>query len=247
MEKINILGTKVSKLNMDGALKKCLEFLEGNEARTVFTPNSEIIMEAYRDNDFKEILNSADLVVADGIGVVYASKILKKPLAERVPGFDLACNLIKNSASGDKRIYFFGGKPGICELATENLKKDYPDLNVVGTSDGYFDEEKERKIIDDIKSKNVDILFVCLGAPKQEKWIHAHKDELGAKLILGVGGTLDVLAGTVLRAPVFYQKTGLEWFYRLMKQPSRIGRMMDLPKFALKVLKEGKKYPQENL
>lgn len=246
MKKINILGTKVDMVDMKGAEERVLKFLETDGAKAVFTPNSEIIMAAYRDSDFLDVLNSADLVIADGIGVVYASRILKRPLPERVPGFDLACRTIELAADGSKSIYFFGGKPGICELAEENLKKKYPNLFICGTCDGYFDEEKEKKIIEDIKSKAPDILFVCLGAPKQEKWIAAHKDELNAKVIMGVGGSLDVFAGTVQRAPVFYQKAGLEWLYRLIKQPSRIGRMMELPKFAMKVFAQGKKFPQED-
>ncbi len=246
MKKVNILGTKVCMVTMEETVSCVKDFLKTDGAKTVFTPNSEIIMAAYRDKEFLKILNASDLVIADGIGVVYASRILKKPLTERVAGYDLACHTLKEVSDGKYSVYFFGGKPGVCELAIENLKKKYPNLNVAGSSDGYFDEEKEKKIIEDIKAKAPDILFVCLGAPKQEKWIAAHKDELGAKVLMGVGGSLDVFAGTVERAPLFYQKAGLEWFYRLMKQPSRIGRMMDLPKFALKVLKEGKNFPQED-
>ena len=246
MKKINILGTNVCMVDMAGAISKVEEFLTGDKANAVFTPNSEIIMSATRDEEFKSLLNSADLVIADGIGVVYASRILKKPLAERVAGFDLVSNIIKKSADGKHSFYFFGGKPGVSEKAKENLQKEYPLLNVVGTSDGYFDAEKEKQIIADIKEKAPDIVFVCLGAIKQEKWIMEHKDELGAKVLFGVGGSLDVFAGNAERAPLFYQKAGLEWFYRLMKEPKRIIRMMDLPRFALKVIKEGKKYPQED-
>ncbi len=241
MKKIDILGVMVDHVTMAEAKARALSFLTEEGTHAIFTPNSEIIMMAYQDPDFKKALNSADLIVADGIGVVYASRILKDPLSERVAGFDLSCQLIDAVSDGSKSLYFFGGKPGVAELAIKNLTEQYPNLNVAGFSDGYFDEEKEQKIIADIKEKKPDILFVCLGAPKQEKWIDAHRAELPAKVMLGVGGSLDVWAGTVERAPEKYQKAGLEWLYRLKKQPSRFMRMMALPKFGLTVLFKGKR------
>ncbi len=244
--KIDILGVLVDHVDMSEALRRCHSFLEEDKVHTVFTPNSEIIMTAYQDTDFCQTLNAGDLIIADGIGIVYASKILKAPLPERVAGFDLASKLIDSAKDGNRSLYFFGGKPGVAELAIQNLTEKYPALNIAGYSDGYFDAEKEKQIIADIQAKQPDILFVCLGAPKQEKWITAHKDELGAKLILGVGGSLDVWAGTVERAPEKYQKAGLEWFYRLKKQPSRFVRMLALPKFGLTVLFKGKRVKKGN-
>lgn len=241
MEKINILGVNVDNVTMEKALEKVLNFLDGDEPCAVFTPNSEIIMSAYKDEAFCEVLNSASLIIPDGIGVVYASRILKAPLPERVAGFDLADNLIKKLSNGEKSFYFFGGKPGVAEKAKENLLFKYPSLNICGLNDGYFDDEKEKLIIEDIKQKKPDVLFVCLGAPKQEKWINKHKDELGAKVLLGIGGSLDVFAGTAERAPEFYRNHGLEWLYRLLKQPSRFVRMLALPKFGLTVFFKGKR------
>ena len=198
-------------------------------------------MQAYRDQAFQDVLNTADLITPDGIGVVYASRIVKDPLAERVGGFDLATKLIEKAADGSISFYFFGGKPGVAEQAKENLQKKYPDLCIIGCSDGYFDAEKEKLILADIQEKKPDVLFVCLGAQKQENWIYQHKHELAAKVCMGIGGSLDVFAGVVERAPESFQKLGLEWLYRLLKQPSRIGRMMDLPKFGLTVLLKGKR------
>lgn len=241
MKKIDILGVLVDHVDMNEAFGRLQGWLSEDTPHAVFTPNSEIIMVAYKDAEFCNTLNSGDLIVADGIGVVYASKILKAPLPERVAGFDLASKLIESVKDGNHSLYFFGGKPGVAELAIKNLTEKYPALSVCGFSDGYFDEAKEKEIIHDIKTKKPDILFVCLGAPKQEKWIAEHKNELGAKILLGVGGSLDVWAGTVERAPEKYQKAGLEWFYRLMKQPSRFFRMMALPKFGLTVLFKGKR------
>lgn len=245
MKKIDILGVLVDSVTMAEALETACSFADGTTPRAIFTPNSEIMMTAYEDADFCATLNGADMIIADGIGVVYASKILKAPLPERVAGFDLASRLIETAAEGRYSLYFFGGKPGVAEQAIANLTMQYPKLNIVGYSDGYFDAEKEKTIIEDIKAKKPDILFVCLGAPKQEKWIAAHRDELSVPLSLGVGGSLDVWAGTVERAPEFYQKAGLEWLYRLIKQPSRFMRMMSLPKFGFTVLCKGKRVKEK--
>ena len=238
-DKINILGVWVDKLSMNGALERLMEFLEEDAPHAVYTPNSEIIMRAYRDEKFLSVINSAEMVTPDGIGVVYASKILKDPLSERVGGYDLSERLIKRISDGSHSLYFFGGKPGVAEQAKARLCEKYPKLRVVGCSDGYFDAAKEAKIIEDIKEKKPDILFVCLGAPKQEEWILKHKAELGVKVLMGIGGSLDVYAGVAERAPLSFQKLGLEWLYRLMKEPKRIWRMMDLPKFGLTVLFRG--------
>lgn len=242
MEFINILGVKISTLNMEESVKKAKEFLMGEKPAVIFTPNSEIVMNAYRDKDFLNIINSADMRTPDGIGLIYASKILKTPLRERVAGFDLTMNLLGSLNELGKSVYFFGSAPGIAIEAKRKIEEKYPGINVCGVSDGYFDEEKEKEIIADINNKKPDLLLVCLGSPKQETWIFEHKDELNCKLLMGVGGTLDVISGNVKRAPGIFIKLGLEWFYRLLKQPSRIGRMMALPKFLITVImKRGEK------
>ncbi len=246
MDKVNILGVKVSKHTIESAADQIIEYItNGDKRRCVFTPNSEIIMMAYRDKEFAEVLNAADILTADGIGVVYASKILRNPITERAAGFDTACSVLEKMAPLGKSVYLFGAKPGVAEAAGEEMVRRYPGLIIAGCADGYFDEEKQKLIIADINEKKPDLLFVCLGAPKQEKWISRHKDELDFGVAMGIGGSLDVFAGTVKRAPEFYQKHGIEWLYRLLKQPSRIGRMLDLPKFGFTVLLNGRKFPQE--
>ena len=245
-DKVNILGVMVHKVNVEQASDRIIEYISDSEgAKSVFTPNSEIIMAAYRDPEFCNLLNSSDLLTADGIGVVYASKIVKNPIAERAAGYDIACRTLEKLARLGGSLYLFGSKPGVAELAAANIESRYSGVKVVGMSDGYFDEVKEKAIIEDIKRTKPDLLFVCLGAPKQERWISAHKSELGAKVCMGIGGSLDVFAGTVKRAPEFYTKHGIEWLYRLMKQPSRFVRMLDLPRFGLKVLAKGRKFPQQ--
>ncbi len=239
--KVNILGVNIDKLTIDEACEKIYGFLEENKLHYVFTPNSEMIMQAYRDENLKTVLNSADILSADGIGVVYASKILKNPINERAAGYDIACKLLEKLNEGKKSLYLFGSKPSIAQKAAKNITKKYPDIVIVGCQDGYFDDKKEKEIINDINEKNPDVVFVCLGVPKQEMWIYKNKDNLNAKVLMGLGGSLDVFAGEVKRAPKIYQKLNVEWLYRLAKEPQRIGRMMDLPRFAFTVITKGKK------
>ena len=240
-KKLNVLGIGVDTFDMRGATNYLLDALSKDGMTKVYTPNSEILLHAYKNEDYKDVLNRAELVTADGIGVVYASKILGLPLPERVSGFDLANEILSESAPLQKSVYLFGSKPGVAEAAAEKIVSLYPGIKIAGVADGYFDDEKEAKIIDDINEKSPDILFVCLGFPKQEFWIDAHSD-LNAKIAMGLGGSLDVFAGTVKRAPKFFQKLGIEWLYRLIKQPSRFVRMLALPKFGFTVLLHGKKF-----
>ena len=241
-DKVNILGVYVDMVNITQAADKIMEFLDSDGLHKVYTPNSEIIMAAYKDSDFKELLNGADLLTADGIGVVYASKILKKPISERAAGYDIACEVLERIKDTEHSVYLFGGKPGVAEAAEENLKKRYPGIKVAGRHDGYFKPEDETGIVEDINNSGADLLFVCLGAPKQEQWIARNENALNVRAAMGIGGSLDVFAGTALRAPKFFCDHGLEWFYRLMKQPSRAGRMLALPKFAATVLIKGRKF-----
>lgn len=245
MEKVNILGVNIDKVTYDGAVDAVYQMLNEKGNHAVLTPNSEIVLMAYKDPEFAEILNSASLLTADGIGVVYASKILKNPLPERVAGYDVACGIIKRIAESGHRLYMLGGKPGIAETAMENLKKEYPLLNIVGTHDGYFSPEEDELVVEEINNSGADLLFVCLGAPTQEKWIHENKDKLTCHVMMGIGGSLDVFAGAVQRAPQVWQKLGLEWFYRLMKEPKRFFRMLALPKFGFTVLFKGERYKED--
>lgn len=226
MDKVQILGVGISNVTMEQALGKANAMLEG-KGHMIFTPNPEIIMLAQQDGEFKKILNEADLLLADGIGVVIGSKILRKPLPERVAGFDFACRLFERDAG----FYLFGAKPGVAEAAAEKLKGQ--GVNVVGTHHGYFDDDED--IIADINEKNPDVVLVCLGAPKQEKWIYNNRHKMNAAIYIGVGGTLDVLSGNVKRAPVIVQKMYLEWLYRGLSDLSRVGRLMAIPKFLIRL------------
>ena len=242
-DKVNVLGVKIDKITIDEAANKILDFTnETDKARYVFTPNSEMIMEAYKNEQFKTVLNSADILSADGIGVVYASKILKNPILERCAGYDIACSLLKLLDENKKSLYLFGSRDEVVQAAAKNINEKYKNINICGLQNGFFDEEKEKQIIEDINEKKPDVVFVCLGFPKQEYWIYNNAKNLNAKVFMGLGGSLDVFAGAVKRAPLFFQKLGIEWLYRLCKQPQRFMRMTVLPKFALTVIAKGKKY-----
>jgi len=224
----------VSRIEALGLLE-C--FLDEDKCHKVFTPNPEIVMAANKDPDLMKALNDADLVVPDGIGVVLASKLTGDKLKERVAGCDLVFALFDKIKNKNYTVYFFGGAPDVAAEARIKMKKKFKGIKIVGVSDGYFDEDKEKLIIDDIKNKKPDILLVGLGAPKQEKWISEH-DRLPVKVCIGVGGSFDIMSGKTKRAPRIFIKFGLEWFYRLITQPSRFFRMIKLPLFVFEVLKE---------
>lgn len=233
--KVDILGVKFSPTDIDSSAEKIIKMTEEDGFHYVFTPNSEMVMAA-RDEQFKNILNSADMLTADGIGIVYASKILGTPIYKRASGYDISLKLFESLAGNGKSFYLFGAAPKVAETAKEKLLEKFPGLIISGTHDGYFDAEEEYRIIEDINLKQPDVLFVCLGSPKQEKWIFDNKDKLNVKVAMGLGGCLDVYAGNVKRAPDIFIKFGLEWFYRLIKEPKRFFRMLALPKFMIKVI-----------
>ena len=239
METVNILGVHVNKYTMQEAVRKASSLMETEELSMIFTPNSEIILYASNNPEFAEVLNKGDMVIPDGIGVVYGAKILKNPIKERVAGYDLVCNLLPVMAEKGQSVYLLGAKPGVAEKAAETLLEKHPGLVIAGTHDGYFKDDDE--VIADINKCAPDFLMVCLGFPKQENWIYNNREKLNAKLAIGAGGCLDVFAGTVQRAPDFYCEHGIEWLYRLVKQPTRFVRMLSLPKVGRKVLFKGRK------
>ena len=227
----DVLGVAFDDVTMDEAVDRALAMLEEDGPHLVVTPNPEIVQRAKQDPEFARILAGAHLVIPDGIGVVYAARILGRPLKGRVPGIDFAAALLGRAAGMGKRLYLLGAAPGVAEQAAVNLQAAYPGLVVCGAHDGYFQEDGP--VADAIRAARADIVFVCLGVPKQEKWIDANGEAAGARLYIGLGGSLDVFAGKVERAPESFQKLGLEWLYRLIRQPSRIGRMSRLPLFLV--------------
>ncbi len=237
--RVNILGVGFDNYTMAELVEKGTEFLCSDSCHYVVTPNPEIVETCRENADAMRAVNGADLVIPDGIGVIYGAKILKTPLKERTPGIEFGEHMIAKCAELGKSVFFLGAKPGVADAAAENMKKKYPALTVAGTNDGYFKEDGP--VVEKVRASGADLLFVCLGAPKQEFWMEKNGKATGAKLMMGLGGSLDVWAGTVQRAPEFYIRHNLEWFYRLMKNPSRIGRMMKLPLFLVHVIFGGKK------
>lgn len=197
-------------------------------------------MAAYDNKELQEALNEGSMVIPDGIGVVIGSRIIGGSIQERVAGYDLTQRVFDRIKTMNKTVYLYGAKPGVAKLAIENMSRQYPGLTFVGYSDGY--EKDQEAIVKHIAALQPDYLLVGLGAPRQEYFIKANRHRLGAKVIMGVGGSIDVMAGVVKRAPDFYVRLNIEWLYRLIKQPSRGKRMLQLPRFLIKMIVEGKRY-----
>lgn len=239
--RIDILGVGFDNLTMTEAVARGCELLAGEGAHYVVTPNPEIVETCRTDAEAMAAVNGADLVLPDGIGVIYGAKLLGTPLKSRVPGIEFGTAMLAHCAETGKRVYLFGAKPGVAEQAAKNLCEKLPGLQIAGTHDGYFTDAESDAIAAEIRTSGADMALVCLGAPKQEKWMAQYGAATGAKLLLGLGGSLDVFAGVAQRAPEFYCKHNLEWFYRLIKNPSRAGRMMKLPLFLVHVAGEKRK------
>lgn len=234
--KTDVLGVQYDNVTMEEALQIGRQLLQGEKAAYCVTPNAEMAYEALHDHDFCALLNGADLVLPDGAGVVLGAKILKTPLKQKVAGIEFAQNLLPILAETGSKLYLLGSKPGVAELAAEKMLQKHPTLQICGMQDGYFQDEDA--VIAKINEAEADVLYVCLGAPKQEKFMQRHQADLKVKLMIGLGGTLDGIAGTVKRAPKWMIKLQLEWLYRLIKQPKRLGRMMRLPKFIFAAVKK---------
>lgn len=234
--KLSILGVKVDRVTRKEALEKFAGFMDKEGQSLIVTPNSEIILNADKDPRLKELINNAAMVIPDGIGLVIASKQLGQPLEERVTGIDFAHSALEWCAANDRKVYFLGSKPGIARKAAENMMAEIPGLQIVGDRDGYFKAEEEEDVARAIAQTGAEFLCVALGSPKQELFADKYKDILGVKAAVGIGGSLDVWSGTLQRAPEFYCKYGLEWFYRLIQEPSRFKRMAKIPMLFIKVM-----------
>lgn len=285
MNKINILGVKIDCIRSDEVLIKIQDWLKEGKKRYIVTPNPEFIIEAQKDQKFKEILNQATLSIPDGIGLLWAAKFLdlgvkgkrlktlkifwqyvytllslivypkycREIIPERVTGIDLVFKISGLCEQRNCSIYLLGAKEGIAKIAASKLKSQFPNLKITGTFSGKPKPEADQKILAIVNHAKPDILFVAFGAPKQEKWIARNLNKLETvKIAMGVGGAFDFIAGKAKRAPKFFQKLGLEWFWRLIHEPRRISRIFTATyKFSWKVLqnkikKTGEK-PVKNL
>jgi len=234
--KETILGVQVNTENYDELIPKVFRNIEDKKKSLVVAINPEKLMKAKEDPELKALLNRAEFQIPDGIGVIIASKLKKGSISSRITGIDMMDRVVREAARTGRAVFLYGAKPGVADKAAQQLKQTYPDLIVAGTQDGY--ESDSSKVLDTINKAKPDILFVAMGSPKQEQWIEQHRDNLYPMLYQGVGGSFDVLAGNVKRAPAAFQKLGAEWLYRLLKEPSRLKRQMNLPKFLFEVFKQ---------
>jgi len=236
MEKVQILGIPFDNVTNEEMVEMLSKRIENQQRCFTVTANPEIVMFAQNDPLFMKSLHKADFIVPDGIGVIIGSKLLNHPLKERVAGFDLMMSLLEEAHLKGYRVYFLGAEDSIVKKAVKNCMDKYPNLNIVGFHHGYFDLEDE-EIVRNIQKTKPDFIFVALGFPRQEYWISKHISTFEKGVFMGVGGSFDVLAGKVKRAPIIWQKLYIEWLYRLLQQPSRWRRMLVLPKFLVRVIK----------
>lgn len=234
-ERVNILGVDVDAVTMAEAVDVVRRAMDTRAGVLVATANAEMLMRATHDEELRRILNASVLVVPDGAGTVWAARHLGHAMPERVAGYDLAQELLRCAPAEGRRVYFFGSAPGVAEKAKAKAEQLYPGIEIVGVRNGFFSPADNAAIIAEIRAARPDLLLVALGVPKQEKWIAAHLAELDVPVAIGVGGTLDVMAGVMKRAPHWMQKAKLEWLFRGLMQPKRAGRLLALPKFVLKV------------
>lgn len=240
-EKANVLGCYIDVVDKNGSIDKVSEFIAKGTPSQIITLNAEIVYMAQNNPALKNVINEADLVTPDGIGIVWAARRLGWPIKERVTGIDMVYQICNEAQNHDWKVFLLGAAPQIAEQAAQKLLTIYPKLKIVGVRDGYFKDAEIESVCSQIKEAKPHILLVALGAPKQEFFIKRYKDELQVPVSIGIGGSLDVISGVKKRAPDIMIKLNLEWLYRLISEPSRIRRQMVLPKFVYTVLTKGKK------
>lgn len=235
-ERIEILGSPVDVLTMESAVERLADRIRDREVCQVVTANSEILYAAAHDPALFLVLHDAGLVTADGMGTVLASRLIGQPLPQRVAGYDLMHELAARAERTGWRFFLLGAKPEVLQAAVARLRELYPAIVIAGQQDGYFSPERNGLVVNAIKESKADILLVAMGAPKQDKWLHEYLGQTGAIVGIGIGGSFDILAGTAERAPLWMQRAGLEWLFRLSREPKRFWRMLSLPKFIWSVL-----------
>jgi N-acetylglucosaminyldiphosphoundecaprenol N-acetyl-beta-D-mannosaminyltransferase len=237
---IPMLGVRVTRLTQAQAMATLAEFIGSGAPHRVITADSSAVVIAAGDEEFRRIVNSADLVTADSAGILWAARRLGCPLPERVSGVDLADQLCALCARDGHSVFLYGAAPGVAEAAAANLQARYPGLRVAGTAHGYLNETEQQQLVETIRAARPQVLLVALGIPRQEKWIHRNLARMGVPVAMGVGGSFDVFAGRVRRAPLWMQRHGLEWIYRLASNPRKIAKVATLPRFVWMVLRAGK-------
>ena len=231
-----MFGLKIDNVNREEALRYIESFFAENRFHYIVTLNPEGVVIAQRNKDFSSVINSADLVVADGSWLVRALRFLGEEIEERVAGIDLLLDILRLCRDRGLSVYLLGAREEIISSAKKRLEEMFPGIKILGFHNGYFDCSEEKRILDEIRLLKPDFLVVGLGMPKQEIWMNHHRD-LPVKVAIGVGGSFDVISGNIPRAPYWMQSIGLEWLYRVLKDPKRIRRLSFIPRFLLLVLK----------
>jgi len=244
VSRIDVLGVGFDPVEVDGAVDAVVAMADQPGAHLVVTANVELVMRAREAPDLADILRRAALVIADGVGVVWGARRLGRPLPGRVPGIDLAERLCGEAARRGWRVCLLGGAPGVALEAADKVRGRYPGIQIATTLHGYFGDADE-DVIRAIRAASPTLLLAGLGSPRQERWLDRHLASLGATIAIGVGGTLDVWAGRVRRAPRAVQAMGLEWCYRLFRQPRRWRRQLTIPRFMAAVLMAGPRIPKQ--
>jgi N-acetylglucosaminyldiphosphoundecaprenol N-acetyl-beta-D-mannosaminyltransferase len=235
---VPIFGIRVSKVDMSATVSYLTEAVQDRKPHQVITANPIMVMQALDDPAYMNIMKSAELVVPDGTGVVWAANHCHQPVAERVAGFDLLHELLGQGGKYNWKVYLLGSTSEVIQETARRLQLQYPGLIIAGYRDGFFGPKEDEAVISGILEASPDLLFVARGADSQEPWIAKYKERLGVPVMMGVGGSFDVISGKSRRAPKAFQKMRMEWLYRLLKEPTRYKRMLALPKFALKVMRE---------
>jgi N-acetylglucosaminyldiphosphoundecaprenol N-acetyl-beta-D-mannosaminyltransferase len=247
-QSVFVLGVRVDRISRAETVQRLLAMVARRRAaeqplpcQQLITVNPEFVVAAQNNADFRQVINNAALVVADGTGVVWAARRLKAPTPERVTGIDTLVELAQGCARQGYRMYLLGAAPGVAELAAARLQQLAPGLQIAGTYAGSPAPSEEDAILERVGQADTDVLCVAYGAPAQDLWIYRNLGRLPAAIAIGVGGSFDFLSGRQRRAPQFMQRMGLEWLYRLYREPWRWRRMLALPRFALLVLLKGQR------
>ena len=237
MKRSAVLGTEIDRISLTGAVEQALALMAQRRGAYVVTPNTEIVLSARKDPELRKALDAADLSLCDGIGVLIASRIIGDPISERIAGIDFASATLSRMAQRSKSVFLLGAREGVAVRAADALCRAYPGLVIAGTENGFFDAQDEDTLIERISALSPDLLLVCLGSPKQEKWMYRCAPRLRVGLMAGLGGALDVFSGDVERAPPLWRRYGLEWLYRLLSQPERLKRDLALPRIVISALR----------
>jgi N-acetylglucosaminyldiphosphoundecaprenol N-acetyl-beta-D-mannosaminyltransferase len=236
-ERLKLLDIWVDPLNREQAIHRVRSFLKGDKPCSIFAVNPEKNFSVPKDPVLYSMFKNADLLIPDGIGIVLAARLLHGVVLSRIPGVEFMQDICRLASKEDKSVFIYGARQSVNKTAAEKLRIKFPKLRIAGQSDGYVPESQMHDLIKRINDSNADILFLALGSPRQEKWFAAHASELSSvKVCQGIGGTLDAIAGNVKRAPDIWQRFSIEWLYRLLSEPKRIGRQKVLPIFAFKVM-----------